>query len=175
MEHKGQEITRQSQSLAIHDTSYMKLRLDTQALHKKILNFLEGKRSIVSYNNNTGEWVEGEEKNGEPLANERGVQSILSLVIMLVNEHTIQGNTKDKQDLNTHLYYIEDTLNDSIARNWKYWGIDKRMRDYLIDCIMHFVSLVLSRTIGNKERESYSGSIEKTTNYYAPKGKDKVL
>lgn len=152
------------------DKDYIKLRLDTQKLHQDFLNFLQGTRTIIEYDEETQTYTETTQAIGEPLANEEGVQALLSFVISIVNPHTIQGNT-DKPDYHKILHGMELGLAARLTLNYEAWGIETANRDQIIDTIMYMIQLILSRTIGNLERESYSVGIEKTSRYTSPKQK----
>lgn len=168
------EYTQQRQNLAQYDLDYLKLRLDTQKLHKDILNFLQGTTSIIKFDDKTQQYYESNEVTGVALANNIGIQSLLSFVVAIINPHTIQGNTESQKDLNKILEHMELGLVERLTQHYDYWGIDEDDRDHIIDLIMFMSQMVLSRTINNLERPSYTPTIEKTSKYYA-NGKDKKV
>lgn len=162
-----QQHSVQKSNLAAIDPNYLKLRLDTQKLHQDILNFLSGTRTVVEYDKNSGTYYEETEKIGRPLANDEGIQAILSLVISLINPHTIQGNT-DRKELQKILYHLEIGLAERLTLNYDKWGIDPEYRDHMIDTIMPMVHLILTRTIDNEERKGLSLGVEKLSKYITP-------
>lgn len=167
------EVTNQSAPQQ-QDASYIKLRLDTQKLHQDILNFLQGTRVVLKFDKTNQTYYEEYEPTGEPLANPKGIQALLSFVVAIINPHTIQGNT-EKDDLYNILKHMELGIAERLTLNYESWGIDQETRDHIIDTIMFMVYMVLSRTIDNKERDSYGSGIEKTSVLYEPKKKGKVL
>lgn len=171
---KMQQHSLQKSNLAAIDPNYLKLRLDTQKLHQDILNFLNGTRSIVEYDDKTGTYYEETENIGKPLAGKEGIQAILSFVIALVNPHTIQGNT-ERKELYKMLYHLEIGLAERLCLNYERWGIDAQNRDHIIDTIMPMVHLVLTRTIDNKEREGLTVGIEKISSYVTNDKGKKVI
>lgn len=169
-----QQHSLQKSNLAAIDPNYLKLRLDTQKLHQDILNFLNGTRTVVEYDEKTGTYYEDTEKIGDPLAGKEGIQALLSFVIALVNPHTIQGNT-DRKELNKMLFHLEIGLAERLTLNYERWGIDPENRDHIIDTIMPMVHLVLTRTIDNKEREGLTIGVEKVSNYFSSDKNKKVI
>lgn len=169
-----QQHSLQKSNLAAIDPNYLKLRLDTQKLHQDILNFLQGTRTVVEYDEKTGTYYEDTEDIGNPLAGKEGIQALLSFVIALVNPHTIQGNT-DRKELYKMLYHLEIGLAERLTLNYEKWEIDPENRDHIIDTIMPMVHLVLTRTIDNKEREGLTVGVEKVSQYFSNDKNKKVI
>lgn len=168
------EFTQQKHNIAQYDIDYVKLRLDTQKLHQDILNFLQGTTSIIKFNQATQQYYESSEVTGQPLANKVGIQSLLSFVVALVNPHTIQGNIERKELLKI-LEHMELGLSERLTLYYENWGIDEENRDHIIDTLMFMIHMILSRTIDNLERPSYTPTIEKTSKYYANGNNKKVV
>ena len=141
-------------NVGYQDFSALQLRLDTQKLHKDIWNFLKGSIIIQTYNPNTQESNEVELQSGHALANEEGIQNILSFIVGTCNSHTVQGNT-DKAELYEILYTMNIQLAQMLTMNSTKWGIDKKNRRHIINTLIHMLHLFLSRTINNEERKSY--------------------
>lgn len=169
-----QQHTIQKTNLAAVDANYLRLRLDTQTLHKDVLNFLTGYRSVYEYDDATGNTYERPEKIGEALANKEGVQALFSFIVTVVNSHTIQGNF-DKNELDHILFYIEMGLTDRLILNWAKWGIDPDLLNHIIDTLMPMIQIILSRTKDNKEREGLTLGVERTSNYFENKDKKRGL
>lgn len=147
--------------------SYIQMRLDLQRIHEKVLNYLEGTIKIDAVDPTTGMITQKITKKGKPLANELGVQNILSFVTQVVNEHTVQGNT-EKEELNHFLMSMHKHLAQMMLFNSYDWGIEKKHRAHIVREVMYLCKFVLSRTIENKERESYAPTIERTSTVYQP-------
>lgn len=154
-------------NIAHNNPSYIQMRLDLQRLHEKVLNLLEGTLKIEKVDPNTGLILQEVIKKGIPLANDIGVQNILSFVTQVVNEHTVQGNTA-KDELNHILQDMHIHLAEMMLFNSQEWGIKKKHRSHIVREIMYLCYLVLTRTVDNKERESYSPTIERTSTIYQP-------
>ncbi len=146
----------------MYDLDALKLRLDMQKLHQDIENFLAGTRTTLIYNSERGEYTEQTQRTGENLANNKGIQILLSFVVTTVNSHTVQGNTTE-QGLNKILEYMHDEIAADLTKNWRDYGINPNSRAYILNTIMQMVQLVLSRTVNNEERISYSGTKIKST------------
>ena len=149
-------------NVGYQDFTALQLRLDTQKLHKDIWNFLKGTIVIQHYNARTEEVREEVLQTGQALANEEGIQNILSFVVSVCNSHTVQGNT-EKNELYTLLYTVNIQLAQQLTMNANKWGIDKKNRRHIINSIVHLLHLFLSRTIDNKERESYVSLVKQDT------------
>lgn len=167
------EVTQQTQPVQ-HDSDYIKLRLDTQKLHQDILNFLQGTRIILKYDKDSGTYSEETISSGDPLANPQGIQGLLSFVVAIVNPHTIQGNT-DKPELMNILKHMELGLAERLTLSYEAWGIQPENRDHIIDTIMFMVQMVLSRTIDNKERDSYNTGFGKISQIFQGKNTKKLI
>lgn len=170
------QVEQTRQNMAMMDMDYIKLRLDTQKLHQDILNFLQGTTSIVKFDDATKTYYEAVQETGEPQANRVGIQGILSFVVAVLNPHTIQGNMK-REDLDNLLYNIELGLAESFTLNYKMWGIDEDSRDHILNTLMAMIQLILSRTVDNLERPSYTPTIDKVSHVYAgnPNKNNKVV
>lgn len=155
------EVTQQSMPVQ-QDPDYIRLRLDMQKLHTDIQNFLQGTTVVMFFDEQTKTYYERVQQTGSPLANKIGIQALLSLVVAVVNTHTVQGNT-DKDELFNILTNMERAFAQRLTLNYTHWGIDKRNRDHIIDTIMLMVHLVLTRTIDNKERDSYKQDMTKVS------------
>lgn len=149
----------------MHDADYIRLRLDTQKLHTDILNYLQGTTTVLKYDENVGTYVENVISSGVPLANQQGIQAILSFVVSVINTHTIQGNFQ-RNDYIKILKVAELQFAEWLALNYDDWGINPNNRDHIIDTIMTMVQLVLSRTVDNKERDSYSNKMGSISQFY---------
>lgn len=136
----------------LQDSTFIRLKLDTSELLTRIESYLSGKkRSIVQ--NEAGDYVEIVENKGISLANEEGVMQILHKVDIRCNNHTVQGNT-DKEELCNFLADARIELTNSIILNCYNWDIKDINIEGIIDDIMSFIHLSLTRTVDNKERES---------------------
>lgn len=102
-------------------------------------------------------------KGTEPLANEKGVEEILMFVRKLLNNHVVQGFTVDHVHHRSKMRYIADFTTRTFWTKRKEWGIRLNDTNYLIGGVTGMIDLFLTRTIGNKERESYSEQFKENT------------
>lgn len=173
MQQAAQQTTQVSSNL-YQDFNVLQLRLDTQKLHRDILNFLEGKSVIVVFDEQKETFKEIEQARGTALANDEGIQNLLNFVVSTINSHTVQGNT-DKNELYEILYSTYLHLAKMLMLNSGKWGIDNKNREHILETLMLMIRLFLSRTIGNEERKSYQPLIQKDTTQVIEKEKRKLI
>lgn len=157
-----QTTTSQISNVGYQDFNIIQLRLDTQKLIKDIENQLKGVHVSLVYNAKTNEYTEVTEKLGTPLVNDQGFQNIMTFVISVINPHTVQGNT-EKDDYYELMYFINETLNEMFLKNSEEWGINIDNAGQIIASIVSALQLFLSRTVGDKERESLKPLIRERT------------
>ena len=137
--------------------SFMMSRLKTEPLIKGIRLFLQSTELVV-YQNEDGSFTEKIIPKGKPLANDDGVMRICNLVSMVVNSHNVQGNLKSD-----HYWFILERIRKEIAEhvviNCYEWQVRDEDLNQVINSIMHLIELFLTRTVDNKERESYMASV----------------
>jgi hypothetical protein len=133
----------------------LQLRLDTQPMLDGINNFLRG-RALVGYKQDAeGMFVPVFGDAGRPKANEVGIQSLMSWLTPLFSPHTVQGNFKDREELNLYLCYVQKGLAKYLMANREEWEVTRADYSGIIRMVMVTAEPFYSRLIGNKERESY--------------------
>ena len=136
------------------DASFLQIRLNTNRLLQDIELFLSAKKPVVKERED-GSLYETYDVVGSPLANETGVTHILNIIrLSMMNEHIVQGNLKHDEFLNLCADSRKE-LTDAIVQNCYEWGVSDSNLSDIVNTIMRFFKLFLSRTIENKERESY--------------------
>jgi hypothetical protein len=160
MQETEQHVTRSN--MGVYDQSYLQLKLDMQKLHSDVLHFLEGSMTFYEYDEGRGRTVEVVKSIGTALANRKGVQNLLNFVVSVVNQHTVQGNTKRDQ-LNDILLFMHKHLAEQLMANCEDWGIDRKNRRHIIRTIMILCNFALSRTVDDKERQYHTPGIERTS------------
>jgi hypothetical protein len=153
----------------VNDPTFIKLKLDTSPLVERTKEFISGKRTEY-LEDKEGNIVSREIVVGQPYANEEGVRAIVNLTDMSANNHSVQGN------LNREEYYnfISNTRKEltlAIVLNCYEWEIDETKLGMIIDNLMRFIKLFLSRTIDNKERESLMSQFQTREVITQPKKK----
>ncbi len=136
------------------NNSFLQYRLDTRPLMRDIEIFLSAQKLVLKQNKD-GQFYEDVDKFGEPMANKQGITALLNIMrLSMMNEHIVQGNLK-REDYQNLLMNARKELTDHIIINCYEWGIDDTKLNVIIDSIMRFFKLFISRTIDNKERDSF--------------------
>tara|TARA_R100001530_G_C4317119_1_gene154695 strand:- start:1386 stop:1961 length:576 start_codon:yes stop_codon:yes gene_type:complete len=141
-----------SNDMQLMNPTFLQLRLDTRDMIKDFEYFLSAKRSFVEMQN--GVPVEIERTIGKPLANQEGITAILNMVLLRAHHHCVQGNFKEEHYWE-NMCKVRKEVAGHIIMNCHEWGIEDSKLNYIIDTLMDFLEKVGSRTIDNKERESY--------------------
>ena len=156
----------------VHPT-FIDLRLNTHRLMNDIEVFLSGKR-LVLQEDTAGNLIETYSVRGKNLANETGITGILNILrISMLNEQIVQGNIK-QDDYYSLIVNVRKELTEAIVVNCYEWDIADNNLNLIIDTLVRFFRLFISRTIDNKERESYSPQFQ-TREIYNPGGKKSLL
>lgn len=136
----------------------LQIRLDTTKILEDIELYLRGERSILQRNEKSGKIKATKVKTGEKKTNDLGVQSIMSFVTAIINPQAVQGNI-DEELYENFIYETHINLTTNIVVNCYNWKISDEDIDPIVDFIMSIVQLFVSRTINNKERDSYGESM----------------
>ena len=148
-------------SQPVQDTQSLLFRLDSRPLLDDIELFLRGKRLMVEQDQTTGELVTRSVTIGDPLANDMGIQGVLSWVSLIINPHVVQGNYDMDRYVN-HCCDIRKEFAYILTLNTVKWNINPYNRVLICDGIMNLIKPFISRLIANKERESYSNTMVRT-------------
>lgn len=138
--------------------SFVSMRLETSSIIKKIEEYLRGTRERIM-SKEDGTFLVAHENIGKPRANDEGVNGILNMIEMRVNPHTIQGNFKDEDQYDNYRYHTRIEITRAIVINRVKWNINDQDMHMIIDDIMGFISLVMTRPLDNKERDSYNQQV----------------
>lgn len=141
-------------NLGFQAASALQIRLDTDAVLVKIEDFLRGSRKVVEKDMESGQMVYKDVSFGKPLANEMGIQKIISFLHMVINPQTVQGNIED-EDARQIAKDVKIDLAYELMKNSEGWGILKEDRRYINRTIEKMCFLFLTRPIDNLERESF--------------------
>lgn len=141
------------------DESVLSLRLSTKDHLEEIEKFLRSVDIVLSVNSETGEREYKLVQIDEALANEKGIKSLMFIVRNIMNQHVVQGNyiVDDYKDFISN---FRKDLASNIMENIVDWGINESNYNMIIDTIMNFIKPFMTRTINNKERESYNASLQ---------------
>lgn len=140
------------------DSNLWRLRLDTQALWEDIELFLTCQKVVEVYADD-GTRIKKKIRMGNPRANTEGVHAIMNMVQSLLNPSVVQGNMTPV-DYYSHLKRIHVNIATEITYNLYEWDIKESDIMGIPNFIMSISIPFLSRTINNKERESYTHTLK---------------
>jgi hypothetical protein len=146
-----------------NNAGIIQIRLDTELVLEKIEFQLRGQRSMLVFNPETQRPDTKVVKIGEPLANEEGIQSILQFVGSIINAQVVQGNMKI-EDVRRFCGEKRVELAFNIGINRINWGIKATSIESICQSAFNVYWPFMTRTIDNKERESYSQYVHKDQN-----------
>lgn len=152
------------------------IRLDTQPMLDSVEAFLKGTKVIGYKETPMGALTPIYGTAGKAKANDEGIQSIMAWITPLFSPHTVQGNYKDREELNQYLCYIQKGLAKYIMSNREAWGIKRQDYSGVIRMVMNTAEPFYSRLLENKERESYQATMRTVeTNHFQDQPKKKFL
>jgi len=152
-EERNEQSHFQTNNYQLLDPTFIKLKLDTSPLLQRAESFLSAKRVVIVKDKETGQFYEQETLIGRPYANEEGVASILAMLDLRANNHSVQGNFNKEE----YFDFLADTRHElakAIINNCYDWGIEDSKLIVILDTVMGYIRTFISRTIDNKERES---------------------
>jgi hypothetical protein len=141
----------------------LKIRLDTSDIIERVEMYLKGEVKVV-YKDEEGNLFERREQSSDAKANKKGVHAILNFMSLIINSAVVQGNFPIDGEGKSQMYdtYIEEintSLLSMIMTNIYKWDISEYEIEEIIDAIMAIVIPYMTRTLGNKERESYENTV----------------
>lgn len=163
---EAQEFYKQMESFRANqglDATVIRFRLDTTDVLRDIELYLRSAK-LVLRKDKEGQTYEVMEPVGKALANEEGVQAIIGYLRLQLGSHNVQGNL-DRQQYENLIYEINRYLAENVVVNLIDWGISEKNFNHIVDSMMTTLQLFISRTIDNKERESYGQSLQSRENF----------
>lgn len=147
-----------SNNAAFLSESVMKYRLDTREVLVDIEMQLRGQQ-IEYVRDNDGNYMEKVVPSGKKKMNDEGIQSVISYLRSVLGPHTVQGNFElDAYD--DLIAEVDCYLTENVMVNLHNWQIKIEDYNHILDTIVTTLRLFLSRTIDNKERESYAATMK---------------
>lgn len=101
-------------------------------------------------------------KNTKPKANKQGIEDIISYLEKIINNHVVMGNLTNIVEYNNRMRIISDDITIHFVANREDWGITIKDVDILIRNAIQLIDLFLTRTLFNKERDSYTEGFKET-------------
>lgn len=151
-------MTQTTVNESIHHPSFVESRINTAPLLESIELYLKGKQKQTVQLEN-GMVVTQLVQVGRPLANEIGINNILSSIQMRINTHTVQGNF-DNERYEDYKYHTRREIASDLVRNSPDWGVRDGDLLKIINDIMGLLIPFMTRLLQNKERESYGAQIQ---------------
>lgn len=157
-----QEEIMQTMTRKYNEFNVMQIRLETKDFLQTIEQDLQGGEYITLQNE---EGIKTKFiKHGRRMANPIGVQGIMQLLKLHINPHTVQGNFISRNGVSeafeTFMYKFQILLGNHVMENLYRYDIDLRDYELLVQGIRDSVERFLSRSIDNKERDSYGETIK---------------
>lgn len=157
-EQESQEILMQYRKRE-NQFNVIKHRTDTEKFQDDFKTYLTGSKTIT-YQDEKGNIKTKKIVYGVAKANEAGIQGIMNFVSSAINPHTLQGNFPlDSKAFSVayenHCYNLELDFIDMLMKNFNDWEINEYEYQSIIDTFMAAVKPIMSRCIGNEERNSY--------------------
>lgn len=151
-------------------TSALQIRLDMTPFIDHIEKYLSGRYEVLFDSDGNGTPDLRKIETGEPLVNPLGKQMIMMWVRSIFNTALAQGNfpdTKKKDGYTMYCEYLSRArwdLSSDLMKNSKRFALAEDNYDILIDTLMRFVEVFMTRPLYNKERESYANTIKSVEN-----------
>lgn len=140
--------------------SALEVRLNTKPILDECEIFLSGKKMIAT-KDKTGKISIEYVSVGTPKMNDLGVQSLINRLSLILNNAVVQGNYEEERYRN-EIGQIRKSIAKDVMLNLNNWAVKESEYMGIIDSIMTPIKAFLSRTVGNKERESYDNTIKVT-------------
>jgi hypothetical protein len=148
--------------------SSLQLRLDCDKILSDINDFLGGTTTIDEFDNEKQTIIKKSFITGEPLCNMNGKQMIMLRCRSIFNPQAVQGNFNDER-YNLYIKFLRQELVMKLVLNRYKWTIRSENINVIVDTIMNFAKPFMSRTLYNKERESYATTMQsKETHQIVP-------
>jgi hypothetical protein len=153
---KGSNQAEMSNNQMYTTATALHIRLDVEPLLRQLEMDIRGIRET---------WNEEEQKMelirvSEPLFNrEVGIQSFMIYIRGVINTQVVQGNL-DEDSYSDYMTAIHEGLATDLIINRHKYGLEIYHYQGVIRLAMNTVRGFLTRSLGNKERESYSHTMK---------------
>jgi len=143
------------------------VRLDTTQVKSRIEQMLKGEFKLQKYDHKKDEIEVTNKQYGERLLNDKGIQTVMTLVESRISRHTALGNLQDRR-----FEKILERTRKSLALNLipnrvEYSPENKKLsaRDcqYVISVVMDFIEIFLTRALYDGERSHLDKTVQETT------------
>ena len=141
----GQVFSSQNKEQSPSD-GVVKWRMDTE---KDIID-MENRLMGYIYDPKLKRYVSGGDDSLK-ICDRKGVSAARIYISAAINKSSIQANLTDEQ-FNNFMESLIDGITKDVGLNYKEYGIESHHREIFVENIVRMVFLVLSRSIGDKER-----------------------
>lgn len=146
----------QTASMILNNAGYnslsaLQIRLDMRDEIANFQKYLLGIETIIDVDDN-GQAVEKQIVVGEALVNQRGFQSLMGWISFIMNKHTVMGNFLDEDWYGSYMCDLHKDVFCDLLINREDYGIKMKMLQPIHSKFMMCSRLVLTRPIGDKER-----------------------
>jgi hypothetical protein len=139
----------------------LQLRLNTEPILHNIELYLKGQYE---------QYVQDGEGNvslqhtdySDPKCNPQGIYTVMSWLRGTINSQIVQGNFEKHEDLYNYLATFRMTLAETLMINLTNYAIKETDWEGILDMIMSMMKPFMSRLVGNKERDSYTHTLQHT-------------
>lgn len=145
-----------------NNANVLQIRLNTEPVLTKVEMFLRGEREVYAIKDDQP--VVTAEKIAKPKANAEGVHSIMIWLSGIINSQMVQGNIESFSDKDNKVADFREDFSEYVMKNLINWEITEEEFEGVIDIAVTQMDLFLSRLVGNKERDSYSNTIQHREN-----------
>jgi len=144
----------------MNEPSIVKLRLSTDLDIYKFECFLRGKevREVTDPDDVSKTQLVTFDK-GEPLANDHGVNQIISLFSKVANPNVVQGNFWEETQYYNYVYMVEVNVLCDLVNKAPHWGIRTNDVKVIHDMFLLYIVPYMTRAYKNLERESLTGGM----------------
>ena len=152
-------------------SSALHLRLNPEPMLEQFKVYLSGRETITTEDGN-GNAVTQVLWEGTPLVNERGFQSIMQTLSIIISTPAVQGNFIEPADYENYLCRCRKDIATDLMDNRKKYGINTSDYDAIISRMMRIIEVYMSRLIHDRERSSYANSlrVQESTHTQPSKG-----
>jgi hypothetical protein len=135
----------------------LQIRLDMRDEVANFQKYLLGLETIVDINQD-GDAVERVIQQGERLVNDYGFQALMGWISFIMNKHTVMGNFLDENWYGDYMCDLHMDIWSDLVINRRKYGIDINMLQSIHNKFMMCSRLLLTRPIGDKERNGMNNT-----------------
>lgn len=150
----------QSQIFSANSAEYnnataIEIRLKTDHLLAQVEKQLRGYQQIAIQSPDTGEIEYKRQEFGEPLANDLGIQKLMTFLSTIISPAVVSGNFKEDY-FHDYIEDFEQCFSMMLVKNRLRWNMKIEDCSSIYDSVLFLVIPFISRLIGDGERKSMS-------------------